>query len=104
MTELCKIAERYLSDKCPAISHYYTPAYHSILKGLKLSTTVLVEIGIGTPSVMHSIKHYKPGASLRMWRDYFPNAIIIGCDIDKAFYLMKRESPPSIWIKVMKHH
>jgi hypothetical protein len=24
---------------------------------------------------------YKPGASLRMWRDYFPNAQIIGCDI-----------------------
>ena len=24
---------------------------------------------------------YKPGASLRMWRDYFENANIIGCDI-----------------------
>lgn len=27
---------------------------------------------------------YKPGASLRMWRDYFPNAQIIGCDIVKS--------------------
>ena len=25
----------------------------------------------------------KPGASLRAWRDYFPNAIVIGADIDK---------------------
>ena len=25
----------------------------------------------------------KPGASLRVWRDYFPNAIIYGADIDK---------------------
>jgi hypothetical protein len=25
----------------------------------------------------------KPGASLKVWRDYFPNAIIYGADIDK---------------------
>ena len=25
----------------------------------------------------------KPGASLRVWRDYFPNEIIYGADIDK---------------------
>jgi hypothetical protein len=25
----------------------------------------------------------KPGASLRVWRDYFPNATIYGADIDK---------------------
>jgi hypothetical protein len=25
--------------------------------------------------------HYKPGASLRMWRDFFPNAMIYGADI-----------------------
>ncbi|MDR1371002.1 MAG: class I SAM-dependent methyltransferase, partial [Dysgonamonadaceae bacterium] len=28
-------------------------------------------------------KNYKPGASLRVWRDYFPNAIIWGGDIDE---------------------
>ena len=27
--------------------------------------------------------HGKPGASLRVWRDYFPNANIYGGDIDK---------------------
>ena len=26
----------------------------------------------------------KPGASLRVWRDYFPNAYIYGADIDKS--------------------
>jgi hypothetical protein len=25
----------------------------------------------------------KPGASLRVWRDYFPNALIVGADIDR---------------------
>ena len=25
----------------------------------------------------------KPGASLRVWRDYFPNAVIYGADIDR---------------------
>jgi len=24
-----------------------------------------------------------PGASLRVWRDYFPNAIVVGADIDR---------------------
>ena len=27
--------------------------------------------------------HGKPGASLRVWRDYFRNAIVIGADIDR---------------------
>lgn len=26
--------------------------------------------------------HGKPGASLRAWRDYCPNAQVVGCDID----------------------
>jgi hypothetical protein len=44
------------------------------------------ECGIGTndPSVPSSMGATgKPGASLRVWRDYFPNAQIVGADIDR---------------------
>ena len=32
----------------------------------------------------------KPGASLRVWRDYFYNAEIYGADIDKTNFSEKR--------------
>ena len=48
--------------------------------------TRVFECGLGTnfgdiPSNM--TLNGKPGASLRVWRDYFPNALIVGADIDK---------------------
>ncbi|CAD7923890.1 unnamed protein product [Amoebophrya sp. A120] len=52
----------------------------------------LLEVGIGSvnpSSPGHMLEHkdrsdfaYKPGPSLRVWRDVFPNAQIIGWDID----------------------
>jgi hypothetical protein len=44
------------------------------------------ECGIGTnnPKLPSSMGLFgRPGASLRVWRDYFPKAVIIGGDIDK---------------------
>ena len=32
----------------------------------------------------------KPGASLRVWRDYFPNASIFGADIDEKILFKER--------------
>ena len=46
----------------------------------------MIECGIGTnnPNIPSSMGiKGKPGASLRMWRDFFPNATVIGVDIDK---------------------
>lgn len=81
MTSLCLLAQKYYVDKCPAIYHHYTPKYHKLLKDKKV--TVFLEIGIGNHKLMAPIvgDHYIHGASLRMWRDYFPQAEIIGCDI-----------------------
>lgn len=83
MTELCKLAQLYGVDKCPSILHSYTPEYNRILQSRRDSAQRVVEIGIGNYPLMSSIvgTSYKPGASLRMWRDYFPNATVIGCDI-----------------------
>ncbi len=83
MTELCALAEKYNVDKCPKIHHSYTPAYHEILNPIRDDVKTMVEIGIGNVPLMSPIvgESYQPGASLRMWRDYFTNAKIIGCDI-----------------------
>jgi hypothetical protein len=80
---LCQLAQKYGVDKCPAILHSYTPHYHALLSPLRNDVKSLLEIGIGNVPLMQGIvgKHYKPGASLRMWRDYFTNAQVIGCDI-----------------------
>jgi SAM-dependent methyltransferase len=84
VTELCKLGEKYLVDKAPKFGgHTYTPQYHALLSSLRNDTKLLLEIGIGNIPLMKGLtaESYKPGASLRMWRDYFSNAQIIGCDI-----------------------
>lgn len=52
----------------------------------KKDIQLLIECGVGTNNINFSSSmgiNGKPGASLRMWRDFFPNAKIIGVDIDK---------------------
>jgi hypothetical protein len=82
-SDLCILAEKYGVDKCPKILHSYTPEYDKILRPIKDRVKTFVEIGIGNAHLMMPIvgNDYKPGASLRMWRDYFVNANIIGLDI-----------------------
>jgi len=70
MTELCKLAKKYNTDKYYA--HEYTQHYHNYFNPIKHKVYNLLEIGIWE------------GASLRMWRDYFPNAEIVGIDIDES--------------------
>ena len=62
--ELSLICYKYHSDKCPQIKHGYTPFYYELLKDKRDSIKNVLEIGAGD------------GASLRMWRDFLPNAQI----------------------------
>jgi len=80
-TRLCKLAEKYGVDKCPKIFHYYTPEYDKLLS--KSNPKKFLEIGIGNYSLMSPIvgNDYNVGASLRMWREYFPECHIYSCDI-----------------------
>ena len=96
-TPLCRLAHVYGSDKCPRISHTYTPLYHALLRGRHVKN--MLEIGIGTAPVMKHIigETYRPGASLRMWRDYFPYATIYGCDIDRSV-LFEEERIKTFWV------
>lgn len=80
MSRLCELAEKYGCDKTSSIFHDYTPYYHSLLNGRQPGN--VLEIGIGNVACMNHLKQYMPGASLRMWRDYFPTALVTGLDND----------------------
>jgi hypothetical protein len=83
-TDLCRIMDAHRSDK--ASNHNYTQVYYELLNPIRERITKFVEIGIGTnnidvPSSMGPTGN--PGASLRGWRDFLPNADIVGADVDK---------------------
>jgi hypothetical protein len=76
---LTQLAKHYQTDK--AGTHKYTPHYQRHFRAWRDKPINVLEIGIGGYA-----KDGKGGASLRMWKDYFPNAQIFGLDIeDKSF-------------------
>ena len=62
----------------------YSSLYNALFLPLKESPVTLLEIGVGTTLPGNSSMKgympdsYKPGASLRAWRDFFPNGEIHG--------------------------
>jgi hypothetical protein len=74
---LSQLADKYKTDK-GLWHHGYTPIYNRYFEQLKDSYITLLEIGIGGYEYEN-----KGGESLRMWRDYFTNAKIIGFDFYK---------------------
>lgn len=81
-TELCELAFRYRTDKCPQLNHSYTPFYYRLLHPRRQLVRKMLELGIGHPRRMrHVVTDYQVGASLYMWRDFFPQAQIYGADI-----------------------
>ena len=70
-TPLCDLAIKYGTDKCG--KHQYTPVYYDLLKDKKVKR--VLEVGVFG------------GASLRMWAEFFPEAEIIGFDIDPQTFI-----------------
>jgi len=89
-TELCEIMARHGSDKGGYRGigqHNYTPYYHRLFSGIRHTASAVFEFGIGSTSadIRHTMgPNGTPGASLRGWREYFPNANIYSADIDKS--------------------
>lgn len=81
---LSRLLENEGSDK--STRHSYSEIYCDIFMQLNSEPTI-VEIGIGS-SVPSNIgfmgKGYTAGASLRAWKSFFPDARIIGADIDET--------------------
>lgn len=94
-SELNFICDKYGTDKGEVTSannpyqgnsHNYTDVYEFLFRLHKDNVKSLIECGIGTNNLQFQSSmglKGRPGASLRVWRDYFPNAKIIGVDIDK---------------------
>lgn len=85
LTELMTAAT---SDKGTGL-HNYTDFYSILFEPMREKEFNLLEVGIGSIDFSYPCHMgwwrsvYRPGASLRGWRDYFPNARVYGCDIDK---------------------
>jgi len=95
----------------------YSTFYDYLLSPHKKNFKLIFEVGIGTnnldvPSNMG--KYGKPGASLKMWRNYFKTAKIYGADIDKrilfssnrikTFYVNQysKKSIKKMWLNINK--
>ena len=80
---LSELFMKYGSDKSK--THNYQLIYGPILMNPEKITKIL-EIGMGTNNtdvVSNMGVNGKPGASLRAFRDFLPNAVIFGADFDK---------------------
>lgn len=80
LTPLCKLANKYGTDKggehsfysrssgYRRLSHSYTPHYYEFMKDRREEPLRLLEIGV------------QFGYSMQMWHEFFPNATIYGWD------------------------
>jgi hypothetical protein len=89
LTELCRIMTKHGSDKggySGIGKHNYTPLYNQLFSNIRNSVQHFFEFGIGSTreDIAHTMgQNGKPGASLKGWREYFPNANIYAADIDQ---------------------
>jgi SAM-dependent methyltransferase len=92
-SELTGLADKHKTDKGgvtnikkgPRATHSYTYFYELLFSHCRESISRVLECGIGTnfEDVASNMSMTgTPGASLRMWEEYFPNAEVIGVDID----------------------
>ena len=69
-SNLTQIADHFHTDK-GSMRHLYTPIYEQYLEPWRSRELTILEIGVAS------------GASLRMWSAYFPQARVIGLDVNE---------------------
>jgi len=78
MNTLSEISKKYPTDK-DFTHNYYNSVYEDVFKDIRENVKLLCEIGIGG---FWKEVGWVPGNSLKVWRDYFPNAKVLGLDIN----------------------
>jgi hypothetical protein len=68
--DLQSIADRYYTDDGTRKPFIYFEEYERLFNAVRNEKLHILELGV------------KSGASILMWRDYFPNSIIVGLDIE----------------------
>ncbi len=66
--------------------HSYSIIYNNLFSHCRENIKLVFECGIGTNNLnfeSNMTLNGKPGASLKVWKDYFVNAQIFGADIDR---------------------
>ena len=74
--------------------HAYSIIYNNLFSHCRENIKLVFECGIGTNNLnfeSNMTLNGKPGASLKVWKDYFVNAQIFGADIDRNILLKKIE-------------
>lgn len=106
---LARLCDHHGSDKgsrgaaprpYPWPPHSYTDFYALLFDHCRLQVRSVFECGIGTADERFAANMgaaARPGASLRVWRDYFPNATVVGADIDRAV-LFDEERIRTHWV------
>ena len=92
-TNLTNLMDHYGSDKGGLKkNHNFSDYYQTIFFNKRENIKNILEVGLGTNNIQLPSNmglQGKPLASLRAWRDYFPNANVYGADIDKE--ILKNE-------------
>lgn len=79
-----EIFNKYGTDK--SARHNYELVYEPLFSKIKDKKLNILELGIGSTNEKYPYNMTKegtPGASLRAWKEIFPNSNIYGADIDK---------------------
>ena len=85
MNRLTEIANRIGTDKGTMdYGHSYTETYHELFDEVSKKHVKMLEIGVADPRF--------PGASLKMWNEYFPDITLIGYDINQDAKKFEKEN------------
>lgn len=86
-TPLLDLFAKYGTDKGV---NGYAPIYEALFRHQRHRIKSILEVGIGTLTpdapwnmIGWALPGYMPGGSLRAWRDWFPDAKVVGLDIQQ---------------------